>query len=42
MSTVPSGIVDGTYAIDERAISSFRLDAATLRRVMQSMSGMCE
>lgn len=41
-STVPSGIVDGSYAIDERAILSFRLDEATLRRVMQSMSGMRE
>jgi hypothetical protein len=40
MSTVPSGIIDGAYAIDERVISSFRLDAAILRRIMKSMDGM--
>jgi hypothetical protein len=38
-STVPAGIVDGNYTIDERSISGFRLDAARLRGVMQSMNG---
>ena len=38
-SSVPAGIVDGRYSIDERSISGFRLDAGKLRTVMQSMSG---
>ena len=38
-STVPSGIVDGTYTIDERSISGFRLDATNLRIVMHAMNG---
>jgi hypothetical protein len=37
MSSVPAGIIDGTYSVDERAISNFRLDTAQLRVVMQSM-----
>jgi Putative PD-(D/E)XK family member, (DUF4420) len=39
MSTVPPGIVDASYVIDERSIAGFRLDAVTLRAVMRSMNG---
>jgi hypothetical protein len=37
-STVPAGIVDGNYSIDERSIFGFRLDATKLRTVMRSMN----
>jgi hypothetical protein len=38
-SSVPNGIVDGSYAIDERSISGYRVDAALLRNIVRSMSG---
>jgi hypothetical protein len=36
-ATVPAGVVDGTYMIDERSISQFRLESAGVRELMQSM-----
>lgn len=42
MSNIPAGIVDGTYVIDERSISAFRLDADRLRGVMRSMNGSAQ
>jgi Putative PD-(D/E)XK family member, (DUF4420) len=38
-STVPAGIVEGSYVIDERSISGFRLDAFRLRDILGSMDG---
>ncbi len=37
-STVPAGIVDGSYTIDERSISGFRMDIVGLQSVMQGMT----
>jgi hypothetical protein len=36
-ANVPTGIVDGTYMIDERSILQFRLESAGVRELMQSM-----
>jgi hypothetical protein len=36
-ATVPAGIVDGTYTIDERSISAFRIDALSVRELTLSM-----
>jgi hypothetical protein len=36
-TTVPAGIVDGTYMIDERSILKFRLESASVRELMQPM-----
>jgi hypothetical protein len=36
-ATVPAGIVDGTYVIDERSIGQFRLSDAGLRALLQSL-----
>jgi hypothetical protein len=38
-TTVPAGIVDGTYMIDERAISQFSLEPAGVRELVQPMKG---
>lgn len=36
-ATVPVGIVDGTYTIDERSISAFRLDSSGVSALIQPM-----
>ena len=36
-ATVPVGIVDGTYTIDERSISTFRLDSSAVSALIQPM-----
>jgi hypothetical protein len=36
-TTVPAGIVDGTYMIDERSLSQFRLESSGVRELMQPM-----
>lgn len=36
-ATVPVGIVDGTYTIDERSISTFRLDSSGVSALIQPM-----
>jgi hypothetical protein len=36
-TTVPAGIVDGTYTVDERSISEFRLESSSVRELMQMM-----
>jgi hypothetical protein len=38
-STVPAGIVDGSYTIDERSLSRFRMDSERLIGIMKSMNG---
>jgi hypothetical protein len=35
--TVPVGIIDGTYTIDERSISTFRLDSSGVSALIQPM-----
>ena len=36
-ASVPAGILDGTYVIDERSIGQFRLDDKALRALLQSL-----
>jgi Putative PD-(D/E)XK family member, (DUF4420) len=36
-ATIPAGIVDGTYTIDERSISAFRIDARSVRELILPM-----
>lgn len=36
-SMVPTGIVDGTYTIDERSLTAFHLDISRVNELMQSM-----
>lgn len=36
-ATVPAGIIDGTYMIDERSISEFCLETSRVRELMQPM-----
>jgi hypothetical protein len=38
-SSIPSGVVDGTYIVDERAMIGFKQDKAQLRRLLKSATG---
>jgi hypothetical protein len=39
-ATIPTAIVDGSYTIDEKAISSFRQDGSYLRHILSMKSGV--
>jgi len=38
-SSVPSGIVDGTYTIDERVVANFRIESEQFDQTLRRMAG---